>query len=252
MIWDVPWFKGQGGFKGHALGGWQINAVYNLASGRPFTPSQFCNFAGCIGDFDLTLPIPVFRTFSYQDSAFQSNFVGLDSLRPFVGNSNAPRNTVGITATDAGIIFFGSPIPDGPTGFYSLNELNTSGNLVPVTLNDVRFIFNGPGAARRFGTPYGNVLRNSERGPALNQLNIGIFKNTKVRENLTVQFRAELFNALNHPNPGFGVAGQDDLPDTVVEDAGAFAGAGSLVGFNDRGAMTLSSRRVQFGIRIIF
>ncbi len=244
VIWDVPWFKGQDGFKGHALGGWQINAVYNLASGRPFTPAQFFNFA-------FGLP-------SYQDSSFQSNFVGLDALRPFTGNPNAPRNTVGITDVDA-FIYFAESFVASPTGFYSLAALNnscqpdgTGCNFVPVTPNDVRFIFNGPGAARKFGTPYGNVLRNSERGPALNQLNIGIFKNTKVRENLTVQFRAELFNALNHPNPGFGVAGQDDLPDTVVEDAGLFGGAGSLVGFNDKGAMTLSSRRVQFGIRIIF
>ena len=96
------------------------------------------------------------------------------------------------------------------------------------------------------------VLRNSERGPALNQLNIGIFKNTNVRENLKVQFRAELFNALNHPNPGYGVAFVSSLPDTVIEDAGNGGSAGSFNGFNDRRAMELSSRRVQFGIRIIF
>ena len=147
------------------------------------------------------------------------------------------------------------------TGFYSLNELNRTGNLVAVTPNDVRFIFNGPGAARRFGTPFGNVLRNSERSPALNQLNIGFFKNTNLTEKVKVQFRAELFNALNHPNIGYGVAGGDSLPDTVVEDAGLYgvnsaacpgcAGTNG-VGFNDPRGMNLSSRRVQFGLRIIF
>ena len=119
-------------------------------------------------------------------------------------------------------------------------------------MKDVRFIYNGIGAARQFGTPYGDAPRNSERGPALNQLNIGIFKNTKIREKVRLQLRAELFNALNHPNPGFGVAGESDLPDITVEDAGNPPGLGTFNAFNDRRAMTLSSRRVQFGIRLTF
>ena len=238
VLWDVPYFKTQKGFVGHALGGWQINGTYVLASGRPFTPSELCNVA-CIGT-------------GYEDIGFQGTFLGFDSLRPFAANRNAPRDSVGITATDAGLIFFGAPIAAGPTGFYSMNALNSSGTLVPVSMNDVRFIFNGPGAARLFNNPFGTVLRNSERGPALNQLNIGIFKNTNVRENLKVQFRAELFNALNHPNPGYGVAFSNTLPDTFIEDAGDGGTAGSFDGFNDRKAMELSSRRVQFGIRIIF
>jgi hypothetical protein len=104
-----------------------------------------------------------------------------------------------------------------------------------------------PGAAKYTGNPFGNVPRNSERGPALNALNIGIFKNTKLRENVRLQIRAELFNALNHPNPGYGVAGESDLPDTFVDDAGV---PGSR--FNHKEDVTLSSRRVQFGIRLIF
>jgi hypothetical protein len=245
LIWDVPFMKSEKGLVGHVLGGWQLNGTYNLASGRPFTPSQFCNFA-CVG-------------IGYQDASFQGNFVGLDALRPFSGNPKAPRTAVGITATDAGLLFVGDVVAPSPTGLYSLNALNvschpdgTGCNFVPVTVKDVRFIYNGIGAARQFGTPYGDVARNSERGPALNQLNIGIFKNTKIRENVRLQLRAELFNALNHPNPGFGVAGQDDLPDTTVEDAGNHPGLGTLNSFNDRRAMTLSSRRIQFGIRLTF
>jgi len=238
FIWDVPLFKSEKGLVGHVLGGWQFNGTYNLASGRPFTPSQFCNFA-CVG-------------LGYQDTSFQSNFVGLDQLRPFAGSRSAPRTSVGITATDAGMIFFGAPIAASPTGLYSMNALNATGTLVPVSVKDVRFIYNGPGAARQFGTPYGDVGRNSERGPALNQLNIGIFKNTKIREKVRLQLRAELFNALNHPNSGFGVAGESDLPDTTIEDAGNAPGLGTFNAFNDRRAMTLSSRRVQFGIRLTF
>jgi len=238
FLWDVPLGKKQEGFTGHLLGGWQLNGTYVLASGRPFTPLQFCNVA-CIGA-------------GYEDLAFAGTFLGFDNLRPFRGNPNAPRDSVGITATDAGLIFFGAPIAASPTGLYSFNSLNTTGNLVAVTPNQVRFIFNGPGAARQFGTPFGDVLRNSERGPALNQLNVGIFKTTRVRENVKIQFRAELFNALNHPNPGYGVAFSNTLPDQFIEDASAGGAAGTFNGFNDKKAMELSSRRVQFGLRIIF
>ena len=238
FIWDVPMYKSEKGLVGHALGGWQFNGTYNLASGQPFTPSQFCNFA-CVG-------------IDYQDDSFQGTFVGLDQLRPFWGNPKAPKDQVGITATDAGLIFFGAPIAASPTGLYSFNALNATGTLVPVTPSAVRFIFNGIGAARQFGTPYGDVGRNTSRGPALNQLNIGIFKNTKLRENVRLQLRAELFNALNHPNPGFGVSAGSSLPDTTIEDAGNTPAPAGFNAFNDKRAMNLSSRRIQFGIRLTF
>ena len=233
-LWDLPFFKKQEGFKGHALGGWQLNGTYVLASGRTWTPLEFCNVA-CLG-------------IGYEDIGFDGAFLGFDTLRPFRGNPNAPRDSVGITSIDGDFLYGAGT---SPTGFWSLNQLN-QGNLVPVTADQVRFIYNGPGAAKLFGNPFGNVARNSERGPALNQLNIGIFKTTNLTERVKIQFRTELFNALNHPNPGYGVAFSNSLPDQFLEDAGDNKGAGSFDGFNDRGAMELSSRRIQFGLRIIF
>lgn len=230
FLYDIPYFKEQHGVLGKLLGGFQINSTYIIASGRRFTPSQF-------GNFGFGLP-------SYQDNTFQAAFVGLDALRPFNGNPNASPTAVGLTDIDAALLGFTNGFIPSPTGFYSFNGFNTSGNMVTVTPNDVRYIFNGPGAALRFGNPFGNVGRNSAKGPKLNQANLGIFKNTKISEKVTLQFRAEFFNVFNHPNPGYGVAAGDDLPDNLIEDAGQT--------FNDRGEMNLSSRRVQFGLRLIF
>jgi hypothetical protein len=56
-----------------------------------------------------------------------------------------------------------------------------------------------------------------------------------------------MFNALNHPNPGYGVAAEDSLPNTFIDDAGIVGG-----GFHEKKDMNLSSRRVQFGIRLTF
>jgi outer membrane receptor protein involved in Fe transport len=237
FLYDIPWFKSQNGFAGKTLGGWQFNGTYVLTSGRPFTPSEFFN---------------VFGAPTYQDFNFTAGFFGFDNVRAFTGNRNAPRDSVGITDVDASYFGFTGVFTPSSTGFYSFNELNRTGNLLPVTQDQVRFIFNGPGAARRFGNPFGNVPRNGERGPALNILNLGIFKNTKIGERVNIQFRAELFNALNHPNPGYGVAGEDTLPDTFIEDAGLYGVSDNRTGFNDRRAMELSSRRVQFGLRIVF
>jgi len=243
-IWDLPFKKDQKGFTGKALGGWQVNSTYILTSGRPFTPSQFFNLLG----------VP-----TYEDATFTNTFFGFDNVRAFAGNRNAPRDSVGISDIDAFIFFADSFVPS-PTHFYSLAALNQSCqsdgsgcHFVPVSANDVRYILNLPGSAKYTGNPFGNIPRNGERGPALNQLNLGIFKNTKIGEKVTIQFRAEMFNALNHPNPGYGVAGEDSLPDTFLEDAGLYSvGGNNRTGFNDRRAMELSSRRMQFGLRITF
>jgi hypothetical protein len=234
-IYDVPFYKDQSGFVGKLLGGWQLNGTYNLASGRPYTPEQFANsqlFGG-----------------GYIDSAFANTFIGLDNLRPFVGSLTAPITSVGITNIDARLLGvlsqFAALGPLSPTGFYSLNDLNR-GILTPVTRDQVRFIFNGPGAALAFGTPFGDAGRNSVRGIKLNQMNMGLFKTTNISERIRVQLRAEAFNVLNHPTSGFGVAAGNSLPVITLESAGPGGGYG------DPYFLSLSSRRVQFGLRILF
>lgn len=237
FIYDVPFFKNQSGFVGKLLGGWQINGTYNLASGRPYTPSQFRNAQ--VGGF----------AGGYVDAAFANTFIGLDPLRPFVGNLSADPTRVGITNIDARLMgLLGPTTALSPTGFYLLNDLNRvvagARVLTPVTQNDVRFIYNGPGAALRFGTPFGDAGRNSVRGIELNQMNVGIFKTTSITERVRVQIRAEAFNVLNHPTSGFGVAAGASLPDITLEGAG--------VTYGDPFRTSLSSRRLQFGLRILF
>lgn len=231
FLWDVPGFRSQEGVLGRVLGGWQVNGLYFLSSGQRYTPSQVFNFAA-------------FGALSYEDTAFASGFIGLDNFRPFAGSPNAPRDQVGINQVDAALLFGVDVI--NPLGFYSFNDLNTSNGAIArvVTQNDVAVIFNGPGAAQAFGTPYGDVGRNSEIGPRLNNLNLGIFKNIKVKENVRVQFRMEMFNALNHPNPGIGTISGASVPDIVIEDAG------TTYARNDE--VALARRGIQFGLRIVF
>ncbi len=46
----------------------------------------------------------------------------------------------------------------------------------------------------------GNLSRNAFRGPALKTVDFAVFKNSKVKERLNVQFRAEMFNLFNRVN----------------------------------------------------
>src|SRR5581483_2738182 len=47
---------------------------------------------------------------------------------------------------------------------------------------------------------FGNEGRNAVRGPGLASADLSLFKNFRITEAARVQFRAEAFNALNHPN----------------------------------------------------
>jgi outer membrane receptor protein involved in Fe transport len=223
FLYDVPWMKEQRGFLGHVLGGWQVNGVYVLTSGEPYTPGQFFNGSLYgVGNAYLT-----------------------SGDRPFIGNPNADPRRVAISQLDAALLY-GVDIQN-INGFYLINTLNSTGEAIPVSASDVKYIVNTPGAARIFGTPFGSAGRNIERGPALNQLNASLFKNIKVGERFTVQLRGEAYNVLNHPNPGYGVNAAGYLPDYFVEDAGV---EGS--NFAEKGDITLARRVIQVGIRIIF
>jgi outer membrane receptor protein involved in Fe transport len=222
FIYDVPFFTEQRGVLGHIAGGWQFNGTYILTSGATYTPGQTFNGAFGLGNTYLTA-----------------------GDRPFIGNPNADERTVAIAEADAALLF-GCDLVN-VNGFYSMNEINANGQCVSVNPNAVRFIFNGPNAARIFGTPFGDSPRNYLRGPIFNQLNLSVFKKIKLWENVRLELRAEAFNVLNHPNPGFGVAAGGYLPSINVGTAGTPDAA-----FAEHKDISLANRVVQVGFRFVF
>jgi hypothetical protein len=225
--WDIPFFKEQRGILGRVLGGWQINNIYLLSSGLRYTPETFAD-----------------------------GFYSLRPLRAINANLNADPRTVGITDIDMALFFTGL-LQQSPTGFYSMNQFNKTRELVPVALKDVRFILPGPGSAKTFGTPFGDVARNSLVGPRTNVLNTGFFKTTRLGERMSIQFRTEIFNLLNHPNPGYGFIfsgrGTRDSrarPNSILDDAGVSPEIGTP--FNDKTEMEYGRRVIQFGLRLTF
>src|SRR5262249_35966323 len=59
------------------------------------------------------------------------------------------------------------------------------------------YVVSGLAPAQR-GT-FGNCPRNPLTAPGLNDWDIGLTKNTRVREGMMLQFRVDFFNAFNHP-----------------------------------------------------
>jgi len=83
---------------------------------------------------------------------------------------------------------------------------------------------------------FGNVARGSLRGPRLTNVDTSFFKKIRISERLNLQFRAEAFNILNHPNFAF--------PNEIVfQGNGYSSSAGSL----DRTATF--SRQIQFALK---
>jgi len=68
--------------------------------------------------------------------------------------------------------------------------------------------FNRSAFARPASYRFGNMGRNTLRGPGVNKWDLSLFKNFTAGEKIRVQFRAELFNAFNHPSfrtPGYSL-----------------------------------------------
>jgi hypothetical protein len=82
--------------------------------------------------------------------------------------------------------------------------------------------------------PFGNAGRNIVRAQPLNTLDLGIYKNFRVpREGMKVQFRSEMFNALNHTNF------------TAPNGDRASASFGTI-------RSTYAARQVQFALKLLF
>jgi hypothetical protein len=85
----------------------------------------------------------------------------------------------------------------------------------------------------------GNLGRGTFVGPGLADLDTSLFKTTAVSEKVSLQFRAEFFNVLNHAN--------FNTPNTTVFSSGAISASAGLIT-----ATSTTSRQIQLGLKLIF
>jgi hypothetical protein len=85
----------------------------------------------------------------------------------------------------------------------------------------------------------GNLGRDTLIGPGLATLDFSAFKDTKIREKLTLQFRAELFNILNHAN--------FNTPNPVVFTTSGLSPTAGVIT-----STSTPSRQIQLGLKLLW
>ncbi|HWT00889.1 MAG TPA: TonB-dependent receptor [Pyrinomonadaceae bacterium] len=229
FLYELPFFREQRGLIGKLLGGYQVNGIVRLGSGRPYTPVQLNGF------FDPRFP----------------------TLRPYNGNPEAPDTTIAF-GSFANLVNFGDgSVPEGMFIIYDTANAGSQGRIVTgaEAQQQARLIYNDSGLPAALGstafipfleafdlfkTPYG-IGRNTFTGEPFYRVDLSLFKTLRLTEGTRLELRAEAFNVFNHRN--FGV------PNPVTESAFN----GFTVGtYNNPGANTGSSRSMQLGFRFIF
>jgi hypothetical protein len=92
---------------------------------------------------------------------------------------------------------------------------------------------------------YGNVGRDTYIGPGLATWDFSTLKDTRIRERMTLQFRAEIFNLLNRANfntPNLIVF----TPPTPANPTGLSGTAGAIT------STTTTARQVQFALKLLW
>jgi len=91
---------------------------------------------------------------------------------------------------------------------------------------------------------FGNLGRNRLRGPAYKVLDTGVYRNFRIREQTSLQFRSEFFNILNHPNFGQPNASLSNpaLFGTITSTSGGLYGEGPVS----------DPRVIQFALKLTF
>jgi len=132
-----------------------------------------------------------------------------------------------------------------PTGSRP-NASSTCSNLVTGSpnrwFNPICFTLQAPGT-------FGNAGRNTIPGPGVQNTDIALLKDTRIRENLNIQFRAEVFNVFNHANFAFPAQGIFSSVNTATSPIPTGIVAPNV------GQITTtvnSSRQIQLGLKVIF
>ncbi len=221
FIWSIPGPKS--GITSYVAGGWELGTIVTATSGSPFTVTL-----GGGGD-------PLGNGYN---GDFSQDFPDIiKGCNPIHGGVNY-LNTTCFTLPSAPTSFAAANCPANDpiakTGFY-----NAPPSLTP------------PSGMTFCQNLVGNAGRNSFYGPRLATVDFSAFKNFKFTEQLKLQFRAEFFNILNHPNlaaPNF----LNNANNTVFnangsQGSGDSANAGVLAG-----PTVTSSRQIQLGLKLVW
>ena len=178
-IYELPWMKDQKGLVGHVVGGWELSGIWAMDSGLPQT---------------ITMSVTAASGYNYGYTSVYNN-----------------QSTTGLLNDSAGI---GNGYTSGQLGnAYPTQRPNLIGDPRNGNGQQIRtrlqWYYKGafaaplpaglnPGGLGQVGTEGRGVVN----GPGFERLDLGIFRNFKIWENVDFQLRGEAYNTLNHTNLG--------------------------------------------------
>ena len=208
FIWNVPGPKS--GLMSYIAGGWQTGAILTASTGIPTTP-----FIG--GD-----PLGLIN----QDAVVYPDYVrGCDPVNHKWKSEGAKGSYFNAACYTVPIA--PASIASDPTKCAPYTAAGTPANSCMQL--------------------FGNAGRNSVVGPSSFDLDFSLFKNYavhRISESFNVQFRAEFFNVLNHPNfllPNFN-EGNNQI----------FSPTGAPINAVIDSTGTYDPRQIQFGLKVIW
>jgi len=240
--WLVPSPKSLSGAMAWPLSGWQLSTVFKANDGVPFSAlfgAQGADPRGTGSSDDYAYPSAGPGGCNPIDLNFRN-----DKQGPLYINPTSSCFTVPVAPSPA--FWTANCDPQPPSLGYGFNPSNPG---------DKTWSGLGGNPAPAWLPPYacfnlrGNVGRNTLIGPGLMNLDFSVVKNTyikKISESFNVQFRAELFNILNHANfnvPSLG----DGYTNMLNGDGSVNGGSAGLLS-----QTTTDPREIQFAIKLIW
>jgi hypothetical protein len=221
--WELPTPKSFSAPAQWALGGWELGLIFSATDGVPFSATW-----GTGSDPQYTL--------SSDDWAFPNRLGGAGCKT--LTNPGNPNNYV---KTDC----FAVPNWPGDMNSWAANCDPAPPNAQPTPGLPLQPPFLAP-FPQCFNLR-GNAGRNILIGPGVTSLDFSMFKNNyikRISERFNIQFRAEIFNILNHPN---------FAPPATPTNTDIFDGTGTL---NPTAGLltktTTTAREIQFALKVIF
>jgi carboxypeptidase family protein/TonB-dependent receptor-like protein len=236
-LWEL------GHSKNVIVGGWQLAGIVSVQSGQSYTPLNGSPFGAC-----------------YDPAGFGR----ASTARPAIGNVTAPLDSVALlkdpNCTDTTLGYkdgTGATISPSQSHFVQVPLGVKPGNTFAV--GGTNFIA-------------GSAGRNSLVGPGIVNWDFSVLKNFRLGETRQLQFRAEIYDLLNHRNAGnptgnvfttdaqfttsfafsprYTAAGATGvIPENAIDAFDPVLGGNT---FGSRKYMNTSSRRIQFGLKLFF
>ncbi len=189
LTYAVP---GKPGY-GQALEGWEINSITTLETPQFWGPIDEGTDAAGIGPLPTSPPAntPIRWSFYGKTSDFQSRGgVGI----PYFAGNNSPTNPSGNAACNAQALALDGGTPGASTESLAFFGCYAQGSsiMIPPPLGQ-----------------FGNMGRNEFQDSGFKNFDFSVAKNFHFGERFHLQFRAEFFNILNHPNFANPYGGQN-------------------------------------------